>query len=335
VAASFATVAIGQDSGGSVRGPAAFNNAVGLRPTFGLVSRHGIMPGTPTRDTLGPITRTVRDAALVMDAIAGYDTNDAATAASFGRTPAPYASYLKPDGLVGMRVGVVREPMDRNTKVDSEEFLRVREAIDRALGDLARRGTEVVDPVIIPSLLDLMDDMQGKHEAEAALNGYLAGFPNAPYRSFQEMVLAPEVLPSRRRQLVEAVGRTTDDPGYLRELKNREALREAVFKVMADNRLDALVYATYDHPPALIPDDILTTPTHKRWAQIGNNRVLSVLIGFPAISVPAGFTPDGLPVGVEFLGRPFSEGMLFSLAYGYEQATQHRKAPPTTPALSS
>jgi Asp-tRNA(Asn)/Glu-tRNA(Gln) amidotransferase A subunit family amidase len=127
------------------------------------------------------------------------------------------------------------------------------------------------------------------------------------------------------------VGKTTDDIGYLRELHAQDQLRQAILTAMADNGLDALVYGTLDHPPAIIPDDIMT-----RWAspsQKGNNRFLAAMLGYPAMSVPAGFTDGGLPVGMEILGRPFTEGLLLRIGFGFEQATHHRRPPATTPAL--
>ena len=128
------------------------------------------------------------------------------------------------------------------------------------------------------------------------------------------------------------IGRSTNEPGYLELLLIKEKLRQAVLTAMADRRLDALVYATFDHPPVRIPADVMTRNVVDS-AGPGNNRRLSPVIGFPAITVPAGFTADGLPVGLEFMGRAFAEPTLFKLAYAFEQGTHHRKPPPTTPAL--
>jgi Asp-tRNA(Asn)/Glu-tRNA(Gln) amidotransferase A subunit family amidase len=108
-------------------------------------------------------------------------------------------------------------------------------------------------------------------------------------------------------------------------------LRQAVLVAMADFRLDALVYATFDHDPQVIPADVLTSTT--AGLQRGSNRSLCAMIECPGISVPAGFNDNGLPVGIEFLGRPFTEGLLLKIAYEYEQATLHRRLPSTTPPL--
>lgn len=330
VAANFAVVGVGEDTLGSVRGPAARGSLVGLRPTLPLVSRFGMMPATPTRDTLGPMARTVRDAALLLDVLAGYDPNDPVTAANVGHVPATYTSGLLADGLRGKRLGVIREPMANDTKPDAEDYKRVREVIDRALQELAAGGAEIVDPVTIPSLLGLLERTGGSFETEPAMNGYLAGFPDAPVKTLQEILLSPDVLPSRKVRLMEGVGRTTSDPGYLQHMLVREELRQATYRAMADYGLDALVYATLDHEPALIPDGIMTA---RSVPNLGNNRRLSPMIGFPALSVPAGFTSIGLPVGIELLGRPFTEGLLFTIAFAFEQATHHRRPPETTPPL--
>jgi Asp-tRNA(Asn)/Glu-tRNA(Gln) amidotransferase A subunit family amidase len=129
------------------------------------------------------------------------------------------------------------------------------------------------------------------------------------------------------------VGKTTGEPGYLQVLLLKEETRQIVLKLMADNRLDALVYATYDHQPSPIPSDALTTPKFADLADPGNNRRLAPILAFPALTVPAGFTTDRLPVGIEFMGRQFSEPTLFKLGYAYEQGTRNRKPPTATPPL--
>jgi amidase len=335
IAANFATVGIGEDTGGSVRGPAALNNLVGLRPTVPLVSRFGMMPATPSQDTLGPMARTVRDAALLLDAIAGYDPNDPVTAYAVGQIPPTYTAFLNKDGLKGARLGVIREPFDPKTDTTSAEYKKVKSVMDKSIADLKRLGAEVMDPVTIPDLKDRIkkgfDD--NLFETEQAIDAYLAKHPNAPAKTLREILLTGKVVPSRSTRLITNVGRTKDEPGYLKILLLREETRQIVLQLMADHRLDALVYATFDYPPAVIRPDALTNPSFADVADPGNNRRLAPILGFPAMSVPAGFTSNGLPVGIDFMGRQFAEPTLFKVAYAYEQATHNRKPPATTPQL--
>jgi Asp-tRNA(Asn)/Glu-tRNA(Gln) amidotransferase A subunit family amidase len=334
IAANFATVGIGEDTGGSVRGPAAVNNLVGLRPTLPLVSRFGMMPARPTTDTLGPIARSVKDAAIVLDVIAGYDPLDPVTAETVGHVPATYTQSLATDGLKGARIGVIREPMDPRADPASADYKQVRAVTDRAISDLKRLGASVVDPMTIPDLVSRSLKVYDGNvfETEAATNKYLAQHPNAPVKTLSEILLSGKVTPARARVLMAVLGHTTDEAGYLQLLLIKEELRQAVLAAMADQRLDALVYATFDRSPVTIPPDAMTRSVIDSTGP-GNNRRLSPVIGFPAMTVPAGFTAEGLPVGLEFMGRAFAEPTLFKLAYAYEQGTHHRAPPKTAPAL--
>ena len=325
VAANFAAVGIGEDTGGSIRGPAAHASLVGLRPTLPLVSRAGMMPFAPTRDTLGPLTRTVTDLAIVLDTIAGYDPEDPITAWSYGQQPPTYTRFLVADALAGMRFGVIRAPMSRDTDTKATDYQETQAAISRAVADLTAHGAQVIDPVVVPDLKELVAAGGGggdTFEAEAAINKFLAQFPDAPVHTLREIVDSPLVIAKRREELGRSLGRTADEPGAVKQANARDELRTLVLKVMADYRLDALIYATYDHAPALVPK---STP--------GTNRVLASITAFPAISVPGGFFADGLPIGIELLGRPYAEGTLIKAAFGYEQATRHRHPPATTPPL--
>lgn len=335
IAANFAAVGIGEDTGGSIRGPAAVSSLVGLRPTVPVVSRFGMMPAVPVSDTLGPITRTVRDAAILLDVIAGYDPNDAVTAAAAGQVPKSYTVFLERDGLKGARIGVLRDPMDAKTDPKSEDYGKVKSVVDKAVADLRRLGAEVLDPVTIPKLREMVVAAytRNQFETEQAINAYLASHKNAPVKTLQEIIITGKVVPWRTKQLLANLGKTTNDPGYLQVLKAREALKEAVYKLMAGHRLDALMYATFDHQTTLIAADVLTNPDTKDAYGLGGNRNLSPAVGFPAITVPAGFSSDGLPVGIELMARPFAEPLLFRLSYAYEQGTLHRKPPSTAPAL--
>jgi amidase len=335
VAANFAVLAVAEDTGGSIRGPAAHADAVGLRPTVPLVSRFGMMPATPTQDTLGPIARTVRDAALMLDVIAGYDPNDPVTAYAEGHLPTTYTEFLKREGLKGARLGVLRVPLDPKSDPQSNDYKKVRAVIDRALADMRGQGAEIVDPLPAPESLKQADKLftDNIYETEQAIDGYLAAHPGAPVKTLREILLTGKVVPSRSNRLITNVGRTTSDPGNLSVIQRREELRQRVLNIMADLHLDAIVHPTFDYPAGRIPPDPLTIADPADVADLGNNRRLAPLLAFPALSVPAGFTAEGLPVGIEFLGRQFSEGRLLMLGYAFEQATHHRRPPMTTPPL--
>ncbi len=334
IAANFGMVGIGEDTGGSVRGPAAVSNLVGLRPTVPLVSRYGMMPAKPGNDTLGPMTRTVKDAAILLGVLAGYDPNDPVTAYSVGRVPDSYTAFLRSDGLKGARIGVIREPMDPKADPDSEGYKKVRAVIDKALDDLKTLGAELVDPATIPGIERVEEAyVNDIFETEQATNAYLAEHPNAPAETLREILLSGKVTPWRASNLMNVMGKSTEEQAYLRVLLAKRELRQSVMKTMADHELDALVYATFDHPPSVVAPDVLENPKTEDGYARGNNRYLSPVIGFPALTVPAGFTNDNLPVGIEFLSRPFTEGMLLQFAYAYEQATRNRKPPATAPAL--
>jgi Asp-tRNA(Asn)/Glu-tRNA(Gln) amidotransferase A subunit family amidase len=335
VAANFAVLALAEDTGGSIRGPAAHGNAVGLRPTLPLVSRFGMMPATPTQDTLGPIARTVRDAALMLDAIAGYDPNDPVTAYAEGHVPRTYTEFLNRDGLKGARLGVLRFPLDPKVDQQSSDYKNVRTIADRALVAMQGQGAQIVDPIPVPEMLKQVDKLytDNVYETEQGIDRYLAAHPGAPVKTLRDILLTGKVVPSRTNRLITNIGKTTSDAGYLSVIERREELRQAVLKLMADLHLDAIVHATFDYPPARIPAQALTIADPAGVGDLGNNRRLAPLLAFPALSVPAGFTPEGLPVGIEFLGRQFSEGKLLTLGYAFEQATHHRRPPMTTPPL--
>ncbi len=334
MAANFATVAIGEDTGGSIRGPAAHTSTVGLRPTLPLVSRFGMFSGSPTRDTLGPITRTVRDAAILTDVLAGYDPNDPMTAYSVGNVPETYITFLDENALEGARLGVIRTPMSSRTEPESEDYLAVKQVVDRAINDMNTLGAQIVDSVDVPGLVDLLERVGSNHETEVTVNAYLEQHPNSPINSLRDIAVSDEVTPTRRHDHIGALNRSTDDLEHLRSEAAREELRQLLLHVMAENELDVFLYATFDHSPTVIPHDILTNPDAEDDYAKGSNRSLSPAVGFPALSVPAGFTPDQLPVGIEFLGRPFTEGLLFGLGYAYEQQTMRRRPPDLTPPLA-
>jgi amidase len=353
VAANFGLVGIGEDTYGSVRGPAAVSSLIGLRPTVPLVSRFGMLPANPSQDTMGPMTRTVTDAAKLLDVMAGYDPNDPITAYAVGEIPPSYTTALKANALKGVRIGVLRsrrdntprdtttpqtdsararrDSMARRDSVDKAETAKVTPIFERAIADLRTQGAVVVDSLRMPTIPGRR--VGNDFETEEATDKYLTQHPNAPYKTLKDILLAGGVTPSRARSLMSYINRSTSDADYGAVMRYREALRIAVLKLMADNKLDVLIYATYDAPPAVIPGDVLTNARSEDNYGRGDNRSLSPDLAWPAITVPMGFTEEGLPAGLEMLGRPFREAQLLGLAYAYEQATKHRRMPTTTPPL--
>ena len=373
VAANFGLVGIGEDTGGSIRGPAAVSGLVGLRPTLPLVSRFGMLPANPTQDTMGPMTRTVADAARVLDVLAGYDANDPVTAYSVGHVPATYTAALRTDALRGARIGVLRTRRDSTggrgigaagtgaggsiaggnavlspadsaarrdslarrdstTRVITAEYAKVKVVMEQALIDLRAQGAVIIDSLTVPMAPGRR--VGNDFETEEATDAYFAQHKNAPVKTLKEILLTGPVNPWRARALIEYVGRSTRDADYLLVMQQREAQRVAVLKLMADERLDALVYMTFDAPPQLIAADVLTNPRPTDGYGLGDNRGLSPSLAWPALSVPAGFSSDSLPVGLEFLGRPWSESLLLGYGFAYEQATKHRRPPTATPPLT-
>jgi len=318
VAASFAAVGMGSDTCGSIRVPAAYNSLVGLRGTQGLASRSGIVPLSSTLDIGGPIGRTVTDIAIVLDAIVGYDPADAQTAASVGNIPRTYTDALQLDGLRRARIGLLTDLFVLDP-TDAEVATSVRLAIDEMKG----LGAEVVE-ITIPDVKQHMNDGTVSNvDFKFDLNAYLARRPSAPVHTLEEVLASGKYHKSietalRNAQAYEA----RESSEYLQHWRMRDILREAILKVMADNTLDALAYPSVRLKPSLIGE-----------AQGGNNCRLSSNSGLPSIVVPGGFTPDGLPIGVELLGRPWGESQLIKFGYAYEQGTNHRRSPSSTPPL--
>jgi Asp-tRNA(Asn)/Glu-tRNA(Gln) amidotransferase A subunit family amidase len=160
------------------------------------------------------------------------------------------------------------------------------------------------------------------YETAAAIDAYLAEHPNAPVKTYAEMAESSLVVESRRKALRDDIGQSPDDPIFLKQLRVRETLRTAIMKVMAEQRLDAFLYPSFDHAPPLLPK-----------GAAGSNRLMAAFTGFPALAIPGGFTPGGLPIGLELMGRPFDEATLYKAAYAYEQGAKPRRLPPSVPPL--
>ena len=317
VAANFAAVGMGSDTCGSIRIPAAHNNLVGLRGTQGLSSRTGIVPLSHTQDIGGPIARSVTDLAVVLDATVGFDAEDPQTAQSVGNTPASYLDSLSPGALAGKRIGVVEELL-----LFDHEDSEVVAVIGRATAELAAAGAELVR-VRFPNLDDILNvEPTGffvlAHDFKTDINAYLAKHPDAPVASLTEILASGNYNPSIDEVLRVSESMTPEsEPVYRSALAQRQVIREAVLAVMAEQQLDALAYPTIRRKAA---------PLYE--FQDGSNCQLSAKSGLPAISMPAGFTEDGLPVGLELLGRAWSEPELLAMAYAFDQLAGHRVPPP-------
>ena len=320
IAASFGAVGLGTDTGNSIRGPSAFLSLVGIRPTMGLTSRSGVVPLFLSADVTGPMARTVADAVALLQVMAGPDSTDTVTVHSAGKIPRSYSASLVRDGLNGARIGVLHQAYDRPS-ADPE----VMKLFSAALDDMRAHGAQIVDPVAVDSLSALLHIANApcnpfKHD----LNQYLTALGDqVPVHSLEEIIKSRQFHPSIEMRLndAEAVTESPDQsPGCRAQQEFRARLRAAVLQLMDTNKLDALVYPTWSNSPRLIGD--LNTPAGD------NNQLFAPSTGFPAITVPMGFTRDGtLPAGVQFFGRAWSEPELIKLAYSYEQATMHRHPP--------
>jgi Asp-tRNA(Asn)/Glu-tRNA(Gln) amidotransferase A subunit family amidase len=288
LAAEFAAAGLGTDTCGSIRIPAAFNHLYGLRPTIGLTPVDGVIPLTFTEDTVGPMARSVVDLAIVLDATADSGTR--------------YADAAATGSLDGIRIGVVD---DLFAGADPA----VSDAIRIALDLMAAGGAEVV-----AAPMPGFDDLRGNAasvflmEWRTALDEYLAGQPGAPMGSMAEIVASGQYHPSLIEQLQRALSATLDTAEYRSAVERRQTVRTAIEDYLAAHDLDALAYPTMTQPPALIG----TT-------QRGSNCGTASVGGLPAIVVPAGFTPDHLPVGLELMGASFAEETLIGIAAGYER----------------
>jgi Asp-tRNA(Asn)/Glu-tRNA(Gln) amidotransferase A subunit family amidase len=326
VAAGYGTLGLGTDTGNSIRGPSSHQALVGIRSTMGLTSRAGVVPLFMSQDIAGPMARTVADAAAVLQVIAGEDPDDPVTGVSRDRSVPDYLAALNPDGLRGARIAVLRQAYEGPTN-DSE----VIAAFDRAVADLRRAGATVLDSIVLPTLDSLRRSQRGGcPQFKYDLNRFLQalGSDGPPLTSLEAIIRSNRYHPTVQRRLEqEQLAETPpeESPGCRSRDEFRAGLRAAVVQAMDDARLDALIHPTWSNPPRLIGD--LNTPH-------GNNSpFFSPSTGFPAMSVPMGYSRGTLPAGMTFFGRPWSEATLIRLAFAYEQATKHRRPPARTPAL--
>jgi amidase len=330
VAANLGAVGVGEDTGGSIRVPSSFDNLVGVRVTTGLISRKGMSPLVVFQDTAGPMTRTVKDAAILLDVLVGYDPEDPFTAAAtLARDAGSYAENLDEGELMGARIGVVREAFGPSDDPDSGQVNRV---VEGALEAMRGAGTEIVDPVSVQDLQHFIGVTSlYLSQSRYDIDSFLAERPGS--HTVSELYDSKRFHP--RLDLFIAIAEDApadpeEDPDYHRGLAAREEFRRAILNVMASQGLDALVYPNSQVLPPTREelDDgkwtVLTFPT---------NALIAAQADLPSISLPAGFADGGVPVGFELVGRPYGEADLLKLAHAYERAASPRKPPESAPPL--
>lgn len=325
-AASLCAVAIGTETDGSVVSPSSLNGLVGIKPTVGLVSRSGIIPISHSQDTSGPMARTVRDAAILLGAMAGADEEDAATQNKERSNVDDYTKYLDKDGLKGARIGVLRQYFGFLPSVDK--------IMNDSLAILQQKGALLIDPIVIDAI-GKVDDSEGavlRYELKADMATYLKHRGNGTFfHTLKDLIdfnikHADKEMPYFNQELflqAESKGPLTD-PDYLEALeKNHRMTREeGIDAIMNKHNLDAIVSPT--DAPAWMTD--LVDGDHF----LGGSSQLAAVAGYPHITVPAGDV-FGLPIGISFFGRAWSEPVLLKIAYAFEQATHARKAPKFLP----
>jgi amidase len=329
VAASLCAAAIGTETDGSIVCPASANGIVGIKPTVGLTSRTGIIPISHTQDGAGPMARTVRDAAILLGALAGMDRSDSATFASEGKALTDYTRFLDPAGLRGARIGVARKYFGFSEEVDA--------LMNTLLDEIKKQGATLVDPADIETFgkFDESELTVLLYELKADLNAYLARLgPNAPVHTLKDVIEFNDKNKDREMPyfgqdlFIKAEGKgPLTEKEYVEALeKNHKLARtEGIDALMEKHKLDAIVAPTAG--PACLTD--LLNGDHFT----GGSSNAAAVARYPNINVPAGFI-HGMPVGISFFGKAWSEPTLIKLAYAFEQATRLRKPPQFLPTIS-
>jgi Asp-tRNA(Asn)/Glu-tRNA(Gln) amidotransferase A subunit family amidase len=330
LAANYAVLGTGTDTGQSSRSPASANSCVALRPTRGLISRFGTGLGMRTQDEAGPLARTVADLAAVVAVVAGYDPLDPITAFGESKRHDSYAPFLLADGLRGQRIGLLSDVVGIE-----ERHREVNAVLSGAIATMTDLGA-YVEEVSIPGLAEMTNDFRvTAYETRAAFDAYLAEFEPGSVA----VKTLDELVERGRTEFDKSVGwasleeasrlaEGTESPKYLAQLRRRDVLAQALMSTMAEQRFDALLYPHQQCLVAKIGDD-----------QLERNGVLSHATGLPALTIPGGYSspsedaPIGVPIGLELLGPAWSEPLLFTLAYSFEQATHVRRPPLSAPAL--
>jgi amidase len=325
--ASLCTVAVGSETDGSIVCPSSANGIVGIKPTLGLISRAGIIPIAHSQDTAGPMARTVRDAAILLGALAGSDPRDAATADADGKKQKDYTQFLDSNGLRGARIGIARKYFGFSDSVD--------DLMNPLIAEMKAAGAEIIDPADLEShgKFDDTELLVLMYELKADLNTYLASRPDVQVRSLADVIAFNEKhkdkeMPYFGQDLflkAQEKAPLTDKEYVAALAANHSLSREhGIDGVMDKFHLDALVGPTGG--PAWLTD--LANGDHA----VGGSSNAAAVAGYPNINVPAGFV-FGLPVGISFFGRAWSEPVLLKIAYGFEQLVKARKAPDFLPAM--
>jgi Asp-tRNA(Asn)/Glu-tRNA(Gln) amidotransferase A subunit family amidase len=322
LAASFGVVGLGSDTFGSIRNPASNNALVGLRTSWALVSRAGMIGLYDKRDTAGPMARTVTDLVRLLDVIAGIDRADPATAEASGKIPPTYMAFLKRDGAVGRRIGVLRQAC--RPGVSDPQILAL---FDHAVDDLHRAGAEIIDPFVIPEFDQFLPSLHPLSEVRAAIERYLAKTGPTFPKSLSDIMASGKFHPLHEVGLLAtASAPTPDEDPVVERLEADEArMRIAYLAAMDEKGIDVLAFPTTTYPPKLNGDRNTTSA--------GTLSGIASALHWPAAVVPMGYSHESLPSGLQLVGRPWSESILIEIAYAYEQATRHRVPPSTVPSL--
>jgi len=324
VSANLAVVGIGEDTGGSIRLPASFTNLVGVRVTPGLISRNGMSPLVVFQDTAGPMARTVKDAAILLDSLVGYDpTDEYTTAALIGAHKGSYADGLDADSLRGTRLDVVRNAFGTD---DNPESAAVNAVMAKALKAAEAAGATLFD-IEIPNLMDqIIETSLYLTHSRHDINKFLASRPNMPTGSLEAVQASGKFDPTLDLliDILKGPEHPEDDPDYFRKLAARDRFQRQVINIIGANELDALIFPCVQ----LLPPTKQEIREGKHLClSFPTNTLIASQTWLPSICLPAGFSDEGVPVGMELLVLPYHESDLFRLGYGFEQATKHRRAP--------
>jgi amidase len=337
LAASFGVLGIGTDTGGSVRAPSAHNALVGLRPTVGLVSRTGMVPFDAVRDTAGPMARGVADMAILLDVIVGHDPEDSATTRAEGHRSPTYSGELKNDGLKGARLGVLRQVF-KPAVTDP----RIIAHFDMTLAELKAAGAEIVDPFVVPELDSIPRPPQTSAQFKDDLTQWIAKHPSVPFPSVKAIADSKLLHPLHQAFLDAAAAAkpVDEDSQTIEGRKNEQRYRDAFTAAMDARKIDAVIFPTWAQLPAINGDrntqlvaEPKPAPSAGPTAPGSGLTFVGSSLQWPALSVPSGYLGEGLPQGLQILGRAWDEAKIIRYAFAYEQATHHRRPPPTTPPL--